>query len=182
VRPADPLGDHRGRHRRRLLQQLTNPWLHRIHHRPPHRPRIRRRAIAGQRPPDSVPRDPQPPRDRLDRHPLRPVQPSDLSPVLHCHHPSQGHAGGSFSAADRGSVFTRRRHGGPTGSSTQTARRMSPDPCPPARSEAPCRGSSDGVTPAAQRVMSRRPLVGCSAVRRLDHGWRTRCGGPAARA
>jgi len=46
----------------------------------------------------------------IDRHPLRPVKPPDLSPVLHCHHPPQDQAGGPFSAVDRGSVFTRRRH------------------------------------------------------------------------
>src|SRR6202044_506831 len=37
--------------------------------------------------PPRVPRDPQMPGDRLDRHPLRPVKPADLSPVLHCEHP-----------------------------------------------------------------------------------------------
>src|SRR5262249_39050927 len=49
------------------------------------------------------------PHDRLDRHPLRQVQPADLRPVLHCDHPlpDTGHGGvnihppaeGQFSAA-----------------------------------------------------------------------------------
>ncbi len=107
--PADPLRDHRGRHRRSRLQQLPDLRLDRINPRTPRDPDVLRRRIPRQCTTNSIPRDPQLTRDRLDRHPLRPVQPTDLSPVLHCHHPSQGHARGSLSTVARGSVFTRRR-------------------------------------------------------------------------
>ena len=54
-----------------------------------------------------VPRTPHHPRDRLDRHPLRPTQPTDLRPVLHAQHPPDHRegvnihppTGGQFSAA-----------------------------------------------------------------------------------
>ena len=61
--------------------------------------RSRRRRIRPQRRPHRVPRQPQPPSDLLDRHTLRPVQPTDLSPVLHRDHPS---------SLTEGSVPTRR--------------------------------------------------------------------------
>src|SRR5262245_2344691 len=51
-------------------------------------------------------------RDRLDRHPLRQVQPPDLRPVLHRDHPphpASRERRGQHSPVRRGSVFTRRR-------------------------------------------------------------------------
>jgi hypothetical protein len=115
--PADPLGDHRGRHRRPRLEQLSDARLDRIHDRPAtHPPLIPRRPISGQRPLHGVLRDPHHPRDRLDRHPLSPVQPADLGPILHAQHlaPSParlepGSARGQLSSVVWGSVFTRRR-------------------------------------------------------------------------
>ena len=51
------------------------------------RPLILRRPVTGDRRPHRVPRDPHHPGDHLDRHLLRPVQPADLSPVLHAKAP-----------------------------------------------------------------------------------------------
>jgi hypothetical protein len=85
--PPDPLRDHRRGHRRVRLQKLPDPRLEPVHRRPRRLPLVPRRAVASQSRPHRVPRDPQRPRDRLDRHRLRPVQPADLSPVLHCEHP-----------------------------------------------------------------------------------------------
>ena len=72
----------------------------------------------GQRLPHRVPRDTQRPGDHLDRHPLSPVQPPDLSPVLHGQHSTSSclaaevrvSEGVSFRPAAKGSVFTCRRH------------------------------------------------------------------------
>src|SRR5262249_23647736 len=61
-----------------------------------------------------VPGQMQPLRDRLDRHSLRQIQPTDLRPVLHRDHPphpASRERRGQYSPVRRGSVFTRRRHG-----------------------------------------------------------------------
>ena len=57
--------------------------LDRIHFRPASRPLILRRPVGRQRPPHRITAHARHPGDRLDRHPLRPVQPADLSPILH---------------------------------------------------------------------------------------------------
>ena len=116
--PADPLGDHRGRHRRPRRQQLPDARLDRVHDRPAtHSSFVSRRTRPSQCPLHGVLRAAHHPGDLLDRHPLRSVQPADLRPILHGQHlaPSParlkpGSARGQFSAVDRGSVFTRRRH------------------------------------------------------------------------
>ncbi len=68
VGPADPLGDHRRRHRRIHPQQLPDPRLHFVHNGPCWLPLVLRRRLRSQRRPHRVPRDPQHPGDRLDRH------------------------------------------------------------------------------------------------------------------
>lgn len=78
--------DHARRHVRKLGQQHTNRRLDRVHDRPLRRPLIPRRLMAGQRLLHRVLRDPQPSGDSPDSHPLRPVQPADLRPVLHVQH------------------------------------------------------------------------------------------------
>ncbi len=93
--PADPLGDHRCRHRRPRLQQFPDPRLRLIDNRPAQRPVVLRWAIGAQRRPHRVLRDPHDPRDHLDRHLLRPMQPTDLRPVLHCQHPLAPRLGSS---------------------------------------------------------------------------------------
>lgn len=98
--PADPLRDHRRRHLRPVGEQLPNLGLHRIDHRPAGGALILRRLVRGQGPAHRVAPDPQPARDRLDRHLLRPMKPTDLRPVLHPQHPSQ---------SARGSRLTRRQ-------------------------------------------------------------------------
>ena len=110
TRPADPFGDHRGRHRRELPQQRPNLRLDLIHDRALGAPPVPRRRVAGQSRPHRVPRDPHMPRDRLNRHPLRPMQPANLCPILHCDHPPRVKAGGQNSNDATGSVFACRRH------------------------------------------------------------------------
>ena len=78
-----PVCHDRGRHRRRHLQQLTDPRLYLVDQRPPRRPVVTRGSVIAQRLAHRVLRDPHRPRDHLDRHSLRTVQPADLSPVLH---------------------------------------------------------------------------------------------------
>ena len=107
VGPADPLGDHRRRHVRPLPEQLVQSWLHRIDDRAPGRPLVAGRPSGGDRRLDRVLRDPEQPGDRLDRHRLRSVQPSDLRPVLHPQHPLPPRLGWS-QGYRRGSVFKRR--------------------------------------------------------------------------
>jgi hypothetical protein len=118
--PADPLGDHRGRHRRPGAQQLADLRLDRVHDRPTRRPLVPRRRLGRQRPPHGVPGNPRHPGDYLDRHPLGPVQPADLRPVLHAQHPASsparlepGSRKGSVFDCREGSVFTRRRQAAP---------------------------------------------------------------------
>ena len=86
VRPADPLGDHRRRHRRKLPQQLQHRRFHRVDDRPRRRPLIARRTLSPQRCPHRVARQTEAAGDRLDPHPLRPMQPTDLSPLVHVDH------------------------------------------------------------------------------------------------
>jgi hypothetical protein len=116
--PPDPLRDHRRRHRRIRLQKLPDPRLERIHRRPRRPALVLRRAVARQSRPHRVPRNPQRPRDHLDRQVLRPMQPADFSPILHCEHlsPPDSHRRarrfpreGQFPTVVTGSVFTRRR-------------------------------------------------------------------------
>ena len=52
----------------------------------PYLPFIARRTIGAQRRPHRVTRHAQPSADRLDPHPLRPMQPTDLSPIIHVDH------------------------------------------------------------------------------------------------
>ena len=85
-RPADPLGDHRRRHVRRHRQQPADRRLERVHRRTRPLPHIPRRRLGPQRRPHRVPGDPQMPDDRLDGHPLGPMQPPDLCPLLHVDH------------------------------------------------------------------------------------------------
>ena len=87
IPPLQPFGDNRGRHRRAGLQQLPDPRLHRIHNRASRPSPIGRRLVGGQRLLHRVLRTPQHPRDHLNRHPLRPMQPADLRPILHTQHP-----------------------------------------------------------------------------------------------
>jgi hypothetical protein len=87
TRPADPLGDHRRRHPRIGLQQFPDPWLDLINDRTPLCSSIIRPRLASQRRPDRVLRDPQYPGDHLDRQPLRPMQPANLSPIFHRQQP-----------------------------------------------------------------------------------------------
>ena len=127
--PADPLGDHRRRHLRELAQQL--PDLPAPPRRPPtpSPPAHSAAARPNAAPSRTVLRaTPKPASDRLDPHPLSPMQPTDLGPVLHADHPPHPLAriapgfesqhfqwwtrprGGQISTGDRGSVFSRRRH------------------------------------------------------------------------
>ncbi len=85
--PADPLGDHRGRHRRRGLEELTNLRLEGVDRRALRRPFVDRCPVGRNRPLDRVLRDAQMTGDRPDRHLLGPMEPTDLSPVLHGYHP-----------------------------------------------------------------------------------------------
>ena len=62
------------------------------------------RSLAERRP-HRVPRDPHHPGDHLDRHLLRPVQPADLSPVLHGKHPFHPLARLEPESSGRGSKF-----------------------------------------------------------------------------
>ena len=61
--------------------------LHRVDHRALRRPLIARRPSDPQRRPHRVPGHPKPTGDRLDPHPLGPMQPTDLRPLLHVDHP-----------------------------------------------------------------------------------------------
>jgi hypothetical protein len=70
------------RHRWIGLQQLPDPRLHLINNRTLQRPLIFRWFLFGQRVLDGVLRYPQHPGDRLDRQPLRPIQPTNLCPIL----------------------------------------------------------------------------------------------------
>ena len=63
---------------------------------------ILRRPIRGQRRPHRVPRHPQLTGDRLDRHLLRLVQPSDLGPILHADHSLTLTEGVNFRSAPGG--------------------------------------------------------------------------------
>jgi hypothetical protein len=81
--PTNPLGDRPGRHLRISLKQLANLRLDRINPPALRRPPILARPLSGQRPPHRVAAHALHPGDHLDRHPLRPVQPADLSPILH---------------------------------------------------------------------------------------------------
>ena len=60
--------------------------LHGVDDRPRRRPLIARRPLRPQRRPHRVARHTQPAGDRLDPHPLRPMQPTDLSPLVHVDH------------------------------------------------------------------------------------------------
>lgn len=84
--------------------------LDRIHFRPASRPLILRRPVGRQRP-HRIRAHAHHPGDRLDRRPLRPVQPggSQPNPPL-TSHPQRQRRGSKFSRRS-GSVFTRRRHG-----------------------------------------------------------------------
>lgn len=67
----------------------------------PGMPRARARDVRHALPTGArhrVVRTPHHPGDRLDRHPLRPVQPADLRPVLRCQSPSRE---GSLAAKER---------------------------------------------------------------------------------
>ena len=86
VRPADPLGDHRRRHRRELAQQLEHLRLDGVDDRPLRRPLIARRRLRAQCRPHRVAGHPEPADDRLDPHPLSPMQTTDLSPLIHVDH------------------------------------------------------------------------------------------------
>ncbi len=103
--PPDPLRDHRRRHRRIRRQQFPDPRLRRVGDRSLPRPLILRRPVTGDRCPHRVPRDPHHPGDHLDRHLLRPVQPADLSPVLHAKHPFHPLARLEPESSGRGSKF-----------------------------------------------------------------------------
>lgn len=61
-----------------------------------------RRPIRGQRRPHRVPRHPQLTGDRIDRHLLRHVQPSDLGPILHADHSLTLTEGVNFRSAPGG--------------------------------------------------------------------------------
>jgi hypothetical protein len=69
------------------LQQFPDPWLDLINDRTPLCSSIIRTRLASQRRPDRVLRDPQYPGDHLDRQPLRPMQPANLSPIFHRQQP-----------------------------------------------------------------------------------------------
>ena len=86
--PADALGDHRRRHVRELPQQLADLRLDRVDDRALPRPLVARRRRRAQRRPHRVAGHAQPAGDGLDAHPLGPVEPTDLGPVLHVDHPS----------------------------------------------------------------------------------------------
>lgn len=86
------------------VRQLS--WRPSIHHRPRRRPHIPRRLMAGQRLLHRVPRDTEPTSDRPDRHPLSPVQPMDLRPILHLQHPSIIRGGSTFTRKQRISIQT----------------------------------------------------------------------------
>ncbi len=81
--PADPFGDHRGRHLREVGEQLTDLGFERIDDRAPRPPHIARRHIGTQRLPHRVTRHPQPFGDSPRSQLLGPMQPTDLSPILH---------------------------------------------------------------------------------------------------
>jgi hypothetical protein len=103
--PADPLRDYRRRHRRPLFEQLPNQWFDLVDDRALHRPLILRRLLGGQRPPHRVPPQTQRPGDRLDRHPLRPMQPTDLRPLLHPQHPFPSARGVQIHPSPRGRSY-----------------------------------------------------------------------------
>lgn len=86
--PADPLNDRRRRHIGPLLERFTDLRLDRVHDRALRRPLVRRRRVVRDRPADGGPRDPRLPRGRPHRHPLGPVKPTELRPVLHADHHS----------------------------------------------------------------------------------------------
>ena len=88
MRPPDPIRDHRRRHRRKLPQQPKDLRLHGVDDRTRPSALITRRAIRADRLPDRVPRHLHMTGDRLDPHPLRPMQPADLSPIFHGDHRS----------------------------------------------------------------------------------------------
>ena len=82
--PPDPLGDHRGRHRRHTPAAAHGSAART--RRPPTPPASARTSAARPRPAPCAPCSSSMPnvlRDHLDRHPLGPVQPTDLCPVLH---------------------------------------------------------------------------------------------------
>ena len=68
-------------------QQLPDPRLDLIDHRPRRLPLILRRTHHWPTPPSPCSSNTHHPGDLLDRHPPRPMQPADLSPVLHAQHP-----------------------------------------------------------------------------------------------
>jgi hypothetical protein len=140
--PANALSDHRRRHARKLLQQLPDRRLPPVDSRRSRLAVEHWRPVRAQRHAHRVASNAQPPRDLLDRQSFSPVQPSDLSQVLHVEHflPPQPQVGpgsvdphvewwtqkkkGQKCAVDKGSVFSRRRQaprsvwpsGGPGGS------------------------------------------------------------------
>ena len=85
--PANPLGDHRGGHPRILGQQGPDLRLDRVHQRPTRPPLPRGRSVRPQRRPHRVACQPQPAGDLLDRHALRAVQTTNLSPLFQRDHP-----------------------------------------------------------------------------------------------
>jgi hypothetical protein len=99
--PADPFRDHRRRHRRPLGKQLPKLRLNGIGQRLLRRPFVLRWLLRRQGPPHRVRRDAQLP-DRLDRHLLGPVQPTDLRPVLHGQSSSSVEEGAQFHPSTRG--------------------------------------------------------------------------------
>lgn len=79
---ADPFGGHRRWHGRPLRQQLPHLRLDRIHDRSLGWPLVLRWSVGGQRTTDGVAADPELTGDRPNRHPLSPVNTTDLRPVL----------------------------------------------------------------------------------------------------
>jgi hypothetical protein len=142
--PADPLGDHRGRHRRSRSQQLPDVWLGRAHDRPTSHPLVARRPLGRQGSLDGVLGAAPSPGDLLDRHPLGPMQPADLRPVLHARHPRflparlepgsgrgqlSGVGGQLLCAVDKDEQLRRQAHApSPVATADQTGRRGSGRP------------------------------------------------------
>ena len=93
TRPADALGHDRRRHVRRHRQEPPDRRLEGVHRRAATLTLVLRCVLGAKCRPHGVARHAEPADDRLDAHPLGPVQPSDLCPFLHVDHiPSPGRA------------------------------------------------------------------------------------------